>query len=44
MTAKRQSAYAVTRHGRIIRRLAALCRDHRIRWHWSGIVRELGMI
>ncbi len=27
--------------GRIILHLSCLARDHRFRWHWQGILREL---
>jgi hypothetical protein len=27
--------------GRILLHLSCLARDHRFRWHWQGILREL---
>jgi hypothetical protein len=34
------TALAETSFGRVLLHLACLLRDHRVRWHWSGIVRE----
>lgn len=27
--------------GRIVLHLVCACRDHKLRWHWQGILREI---
>lgn len=27
--------------GRIVLHLVCACRDHKLRWHWHGILREI---
>jgi len=35
------SSLAQTVFGRILLHVACACRDHKFRWHWLGIRREL---
>ena len=34
---------ATCRIGRVLLHLTALVRDHQLRWHLAGVLRELGM-
>jgi len=36
-----KSKLATTRTGRIILHTYCLALDHKVKWHWAGIVREL---
>lgn len=35
-----QTYLAKSRHGRVMLHLLCVLRDHHLRWHWAGIVRE----
>jgi hypothetical protein len=35
-----QTILAETRCGRVVLHLMCALRDHHVRWHWNGIIRE----
>jgi len=41
MSIEKQIHYAESRHGRIYLHLRSLVHDHRLLWHWAGIIREI---
>ncbi|HTS16593.1 MAG TPA: hypothetical protein VMP11_03380 [Verrucomicrobiae bacterium] len=41
MSAAKQMKLVGSSGGRVLLHLFALAQDHRVRWHWAGIVREL---
>jgi len=41
MSAAKQMKLVSSSSGRMLLHLLALAQDHRLRWHWAGVAREL---